>query len=426
MTRYQWGIITICILLNLVDGLDVSTMAFTASSVAAAWQLNGASLGTLLSAGVIGMSIGSIFVAPLADKHGRRPVLILNLLLAGITMCLSFYTTTLTQLAILRVLTGIGVGVVLVGANVTTSEFANTKWRGMAISLQSVGFAIGASCGGLLAGTMNSTIGWHYVFLSGGIITLASALIVYLWMPDSIDNLLARRPANALDKVNALLQKLRQPALSTLPAPATPASEKKQTHYRILFSARYLKTTIALVAAYFFSMFSFYFALSWTPRILETAGMSASAGIAGGTLLNIGGMAGALLFGFVTSRFALTNVIRTFLALAIVSMLLVAPSTQVMSLTLIVGFLTGFFLNGIVAGLYTLAPQQYDASIRSGGVGLALGVGRIGAIASPLVAGFLIDAHWEPAQLYYLYAGALLLTIVVITVLHSPAVARKT
>jgi len=197
MGSFQCLAIGICIVLNMIDGFDVLVMAFTAASVSAEWQLNGAQIGLLLSAGLFGMAAGSLFIAPWADRLGRRPLILGCLLLSGVGMLLSATSQSPLQLALLRGLTGLGIGGILASSNVIAAEYASRRWRGLAVSLQSTGYALGATLGGLLAVWLLSHWGWRSVFVFGGIVTLLVIPLVLLWLPESLDFLLARRPATA-------------------------------------------------------------------------------------------------------------------------------------------------------------------------------------------------------------------------------------
>ncbi|WP_447554783.1 MFS transporter [Vreelandella sp. EE22] len=417
MSPYQWAVIGLCLLLNAVDGLDVMAMAFTATEVAQDWGLSGTELGLLLSAGIVGMALGSIFVAPLADRFGRRPLLLASLLVSGLGMVFSYQAPGPISLGLLRLMTGVGVGVVLVGANVLTSENANQRWRGLAIGLQSVGFALGATLGGLLATQLNDTVGWRYVFLYGGVITLIAGALCTWALPESLDFLLYKRPHRALARVNRLLSRMRQAPLGSLPEVSAPSVTNKG--YRALFTGGQWRTTLLLALAFFLVMFSFYFVMSWTPKLLAQSGLSARHGIAGGMLLTIGGMVGALLMGLGASRYDGYRLLQGFLLITVALMVLMVPATAVFGLALTVGFGIGMLLNGAVASLYTIAPQRYSADTRTRGVGFVLGVGRFGAMASPVVAGLLLDAQWTPQSLYWLYGASLMLAVLVVSGLNG-------
>ncbi|MFK0095878.1 MFS transporter [Pseudomonas sp. NPDC090592] len=408
MGRFQCLAIGICIVLNMIDGFDVLVMAFTAASVSAEWGLNGAQVGLLLSAGLFGMAAGSLFIAPWADRFGRRPLILLCLALSGIGMLLSAMSHTPLQLALLRGLTGLGIGGILASSNVIASEYASKRWRGLAVSLQSTGYALGATLGGLLAVWLLGHWGWRSVFLFGGVVTVLVIPLVLLWLPESLDFLLARRPANALARVNRLAVRLGQPALAQLPT-ATAREQGAASGFRQLLAPAMRRTTLVIWLLFFLVMFGFYFVMSWTPKLLVAAGLSAQQGITGGVLLSVGGILGAALIGGLSSRWPLTRVLALFMLVTAGLLVLFVANGASVSAALALGLLIGLFSNGCVAGLYALSPVVYDASVRATGVGWGIGIGRMGAILSPTVAGVLLDGGWQPLHLYGVFASVFVL-----------------
>lgn len=413
MARFQWLAIGICIVLNMIDGFDVLVMAFTASSVSAEWALNGAQVGLLLSAGLFGMAAGSLFIAPWADRFGRVPLILFCLLLSGVGMLLSSLSQTPLQLALLRGLTGLGIGGILASSNVIASEFANKRWRGLAVSLQSTGYALGATLGGLLSVWLLTHFGWRSVFIFGGAVTLAVIPLVLLFLPESLDFLITRRPVNALARINRLATRLGQPALGELPLiPSTPNAGKGRLAQLLAPESR--RTTLLIWLLFFLVMFGFYFVMSWTPKLLVAAGLSAQQGISGGVLLSVGGIFGAALIGALASRWRLTRVLALFMLISAVLLVLFVGSASSVSMALGLGLLIGLFVNGCVAGLYALSPIVYDASVRTTGVGWGIGIGRIGAILSPTVAGVLLDSGWQPLHLYGVFAVVFVIAAIVL------------
>ncbi|MGP4957371.1 MFS transporter [Pseudomonas helleri] len=306
-------------------------MAFTAASVSAEWALSGAQIGMLLSAGLFGMAAGSLFIAPWADRIGRRPLILLCLVVSGVGMLLSSMSQSPTQLALLRGLTGLGIGGILASSNVIASEYASKRWRGLAVSLQSTGYALGATLGGLIAVWLLSHWGWRSVFLFGGIVTFAVIPLVLLWLPESLDFLLARRPATALQRINRLAQRMGQPTLSQMPpVVASVAGEGKG--FTKLLTPALRRTTLLIWTLFFLVMFGFYFVMSWTPKLLVSAGLSAQQGITGGVLLSVGGIFGAALVGGLASRWPLTRVLSLFmLVTAGLLVLFVGSASSVMA-----------------------------------------------------------------------------------------------
>ncbi|EGD45377.1 major facilitator family transporter [Nocardioidaceae bacterium Broad-1] len=149
MTPYQWMVVALCVLLNCLDGFDVMAMAFTASSLTEEFALSGSELGVLLSAGLVGMAVGSLALAPVADVIGRRPLILISVGLATVGMLLSAAAPSALLLGLARVVTGLGVGGILASTNVIASEYASARWRGLAIGLYTAGYGIGATLGGV-------------------------------------------------------------------------------------------------------------------------------------------------------------------------------------------------------------------------------------------------------------------------------------
>ena len=410
MRALQWRAIALCFFINMVDGIDVLVMAFTASAVAKEWQLSQVAVGWLLSAGIIGMTLGSLFLAPLADRLGRRPVVIAGLMSAGAFMVATEWVNDPWVLGALRLLTGIGIGAVLVQANVLTSEYANAKWRAFAIGLQSVGFALGATAGGMGAAYLNAHGTWHDVFVWGGILSWLCAVAVAYGLPESLDFLMHSSRRNSRKQAQHLLLQMKHAFMvpQEVLQRATP-SHGALGGLKLLFAAGSLKTWL-LGASFFALMFCFYFVTSWTPKLLEQTGLSAERGIAGGVLLHVGGMVGALALGAFASQWQLQRVAQWFMVLGSVALVFVVPVTAgPLVSAMLLGVSVGLLLNGSVAGIYATAPQAYEASTRSSGVGIVLSFGRLGGIASPVVAGYLLDGSWPIHSVYMLYAVVLLL-----------------
>lgn len=403
MSPYQWLIIGLCVLLNCLDGFDVMAMAFTASPVSEEFGLSGSQLGALLSAGLVGMAVGSVLLAPLADVIGRRPLILLSLVLASTGMFLGAASSSALLLGGARVITGLGVGGILACTNVLASEYASARRRGLAIGLYTAGYGIGASLGGLAAAVLQEELGWRSIFIFGGAATAVALLLLAALLPESVDFLLVRRPANVLDRINRIAGKIRQAPVTeddlVLPGRATGVGNKA-AHPGLLLRGGLARPTLFLWAAFFTTMFGFYFVMSWTPQLLVTAGLSTQQGVTAGLTLAIGGTVGSVLYGLAAMRGDNRRVLIAFTVLSAVTMVLFISSTTVLALALVVGVLVGALINGCIAGLYTITPELYVSRLRSTGMGWGIGVGRVGAILAPLATGRLLDASWSPVALY--------------------------
>lgn len=389
MAPSPWGVVGLCMLFNVIDGLDAMAMAFTGGSVSAEWGLSATQLGMLLSASLVGMACGS-FISPRADRYGRRPLLLAGLSLSGVSMLLSFCSPNHQVLMLLRMLTGVGTGAVLVGANVLAHEYTGAHRRSLAIALQSLAFALGVSLGGLLAHLFNEWLGWRYVFLAGGVATLAAVAAGALWLRESPEFLALDRQQNAQLRLS------------------------RGVEFRQLFASGQWQLTASLALALLLLMFGYYFVMSWTPTLMLHNGFSEKQGSTGGLLLGLGGMLGALLVGLAANRAGGRQLLLGLLLLNAVVMTLLVPASRVSLLAIPVGFGAGLSLNGAIAALFILAPQAFFTAIRTSGVGLVLATGRLGAILSPAIAGVLLDAQWSTQELFGFFASSQLLAALLV------------
>lgn len=411
MSSYQWLIIAITTFLNALDGYDVLAMAFTATSVTKEFGLSGAQLGWLLSAGLIGMAVGSLVLGPFADRYGRRKILIVALALNALGLFLSTTANSAFELGLWRVVTGLGVGGILASATVITSEYANARRRGMAISIFTAGYGLGATLGGMGATQLIPAFGWRSVFLTGGLLTLVAIALVVVLMPESVDYLRARRPQDAAGKLQHIARRLGLKGDVELGS-APVGTGKQQGSVAMLLSPRYRKASILLWISFFVIMFGFYFANSWTPRLLVESGMTEQQGIIGGLMLTMGGTFGALLYGALTTRWDARLTLMAFTVLCAVTLVLFITTTSLPLLAFSSGVVVGMLVNGCIAGLYTVAPMTYEPGVRTTGVGWGIGVGRAGAILAPIAVGALLDNGWKPTQLYIGVAVVVLIAAV--------------
>lgn len=412
MSKYQWMIVVLCILLNTLDGFDIQAMAFTSTGVRAEFDLTGAQLGVLLSAGLVGMALGSLLLAPFGDVIGRRALILLSVSLSTVGPFMVALSGSPIEIGIWRVVTGLGVGGILACATVMVSEYSSIRWRGLAISLYAAGYGIGAALGGLISIPLLAEFGWRSVFLvSGGASVIILVLLVFL-LPESVNFLMTKRPRNALVRLNRIARRIGQPELTGMPDPGVSTGERTESRranpVKELLSPEYRSSTLLIWSAFFIIMFGFYFVNSWTPELLVTAGLSEQEGVTGGLMLAAGGAVGASCFGFLAARWDSRSILIVFTVFASVSMVLLILLTGTLALAYAAGLLAGAFINGCIAGLYTIVPALYDADVRSTGVGWGIGIGRFGAISAPTVAGLLQDGGWSPVQLY-LGAGAVVL-----------------
>ena len=198
-------------------------------------------------------------------------------------------------------------------------------------------------------------------------------------------------------------------------------TEKVKTKLPIsqLFSEKYLHSTLLIWTTFFAIMFSFYFISSWTPALLKEAGMTTEQSVSVGMMISLGGTCGALIYGLLASRWTARGVLILFTVLSSAATIIFILSSSVLWIAMVFGILVGVLMNGCISGLYTLNPLTYDADIRSTGVGWSIGIGRIGAILAPTIAGQLLDMGWDKQSLYVGVGFVMLISTVAIFFLKS-------
>ncbi|MER6987675.1 MFS transporter [Saccharopolyspora hirsuta] len=399
MSGYQWLIVALCTFMNCLDGFDVMAVAFTGPSVTEEFALTGSEFGLLVSVGLIGMAIGSMLLAPFADLIGRRPLILISLALATIGMFGAASAPSVTVMGLFRLITGIGVGGILASTNVIASEFSNAKNRGLAIGIYTAGYGIGATAASLVA---KATVGgdWRIVFYAGGAGTLLALVVIAAVLPESVAFLEQRRPSGALERINRTLARMRVAAVTDadLDEAATTRADTGRTGAGWL--KQLLTPTILLWLTFITVMFGFYFVNSWTPTLLVEEGLPESAAVTAGMAISLGGTVGSVLYGVAARVRAPRVVLIGFSLLSAAMMIVFIISASTLWLGFGIGVVVGALINGCIAGTYTVGPPLYPTNVRSVGMGWALGMGRIGAILSPTIAGVLKDAGASATQLY--------------------------
>jgi MFS family permease len=313
------------------------------------------------------------------------------------------------MLAALRAITGIGIGGILASATVLVAEYASDRWRSTASFLYTSGYSIGGTVGGAIAAILIGRFGWRSAFELGAAVSFLMLPISYWRLPESVDFLISRQPANALLILNRLLSKMRHAGLSALPQRDAHTLLAGSGSVRRLFASPLRRSTILVWTAFFFIMGGYYFVFNWTPKLLTSSGLTVQQGISSGVLLSLGGIAGTILFAFVTRAVDVRRVTLGCLLASAALMALFAVNAAHLPAALLIGVALGGMSTSAMAGFYAITPTLYEADLRSAGMGWGIGIGRIGAILAPLGTGVLVDHGWHSIQLFCLFAGAFLL-----------------
>ena len=390
MRRLQIVVVALCIALNALDGFDVLAISFAAPGIAAEWGITRATLGIVLSMELFGMAAGSVLIGNVADRIGRRPTILACLVVMAAGMFLAAAANGVAMLSVTRLLTGLGIGGMISSTSAVVAEFSNARRRSLNVTLNIAGYSTGAILGGIVASALLTASGdWRAVFVFGGVMTLAALPITFWLLPESIESLIARRPPDALERINRTLVRLRVERIDALPSHS---ERSDRPSIASLFSPGYARVTLLLTVAYFAQIMLFYYVQKWIPKIVVDLGFEPAS--AGRVLVwaNVGNLLGALAIGLAAQRLSLRPLIigamlGGFAAIAVFG--LQFQSLRQLSLTAMVA---GFFINASVVGLYPILAQVYPAALRASGIGFVIGVGRGGSALGPVVAGALFTA----------------------------------
>lgn len=401
MSGFQVLMVTICFVLNMNDGIDVLIVSFSSADIAAEMALSKVQLGYIFSAGLAGMTIGALGIAPMADKIGRRKVFIISLFLITTGMLLVWFCESYSQLLLLRLITGLGIGGILPAMAATASEFSNIKNRDFNVGLVQAGWPVGAIFTGLFCAYTIPEYGWRYAFLFAGIVSFFMLIAVVLFMTDSLDYLVKKQPDGSLKKMNTLLNKMKLAPLSILPEKPLETTEKP---LKSLFTKEFKADTFKLWVAVFFGFLTLYTIMSWVPNIAKEAGLPFQMATYVGIALNIGAALGTISLGLVAKKLGLRKTVFTYMLSAFVIMIIYGNVVLSPYLIFALIFLIGIFVQGGFNGIYPTLARVYPTEIRSTGVGFAVGIGRFGAILGPTLFGLLSDQNLSIGALFTVFS----------------------
>jgi benzoate transport len=395
---FQILAVSLCALINIFDGFDVLAIAYTAPGIASEWDLSPSALGVVFSAGYLGMAIGAMTLGTLSDHIGRRKMILLCLATLTVTMGLTATANSVNILLLYRFVGGLAIGAMLASITAITAEYSPDSKRNFTICIVQSTYAIGATLGGFLAAYLIGDYGWRSVFAMGAVLNGCVFLLMLLLLPESLAFLLFKRPANGLERANKILAKLGTEKLDDWPE--QPLEEQSTGGIKALFQDETKKWSLLLWVATFSAMFGLYFLMSWIPKIVVDAGMPLDKAIWVGMSMNAGGLIGILWLGYKSAVRGLRFMITIFLTAGGILMIVFGRLDSGVMVLMSVAIAMGFFAQGGYIGLYSVAARLYPAQIRATGIGWAIGLGRVGAIVGPSIAGVLIGLGWEQANYF--------------------------
>ncbi len=414
---FQFGVFILCGICLIVDGFDVQAMGYVAPALIQDWKLPNVMMAPVFSAALVGVLIGSFVFSMLADRIGRRPVMIGATLFFGVMTLATAQADSVEELRWLRFVAGLGLGGIMPNAVALCGEFSSRSSRVLVMMLVGNGFTVGAALGGFIAAWLIPNYGWRSVFYLGGTIPLVIALVMLVWLPESLQFLSLK--GKATTRIARTLRRLDPTRVEMKGAEYfVPEAARGGSSLAQLFQEGRATGTALLWTTSFMNLLNMYFLSSWLPTVMRDAGYALATGVYVGTALQIGGVIGTILLGWLVKRFGFVAVLATCFALASLSIALIGQPGLPLALLFVVVFLAGVGVIGGQVGINALAGTFYPTSLRSTGIGAELGVGRLGAIAGPLVGGQLMALQWNSHELFLAAAAPALISALVMAAMR--------
>ncbi|MFM5886264.1 MAG: MFS transporter [Novosphingobium sp.] len=368
-TRQSAIIILLCFILNMVDGMDVLIITYIAPGLQKSWGVSPAQLSIVFSAGLAGMALGGLGLAPLADRFGRKRMIMVAIGLMAVAMYISSHATSVTQLAAIRFVVGTGIGTVLACIAAIAARVAPTKHRNFAVGILQGGYPIGAMITGFIAAWALPVYGWEAMLVATAVVSALFLPIVYFVLPHAVT--------------------------------AAPDGPKFTLAETVAGSRR--KASLLLWMTTICGFMALYFIASWITKLAIEAGLPERNALIASAIYNFGAFAGTLGGSLAATRFNVHRLCGALLGSAAVVFLIFGGVPMPLIGVLLTAFLMGITLQGGFNMVYPIAAQVYPDAVRATGIGWAFGIGRIGAFTGPLIGGWALSQHWPLVAVFGIF-----------------------
>ncbi|THB83359.1 MFS transporter [Pantoea allii] len=403
LSPWQKRLIALCFIVVALDGMDIAIMGFIAPTLKAAWGVTNHQLGVVISAALIGLALGAMVAGPLADRYGRRMMIILSVFFFGLWTLATALAQNIEQMMLFRFLTGLGLGAAMPNVGTLVAEYAPERRRAFIITVVFCGFTFGAASGGFAASWLLPHYNWHSVLLLGGILPLLMLPFLIRGLPESVRFLISRgAPA---ERIHAILDRMmpgktRPDCAFHAPETTVPAGSAIGT----VLSRRYLFGSTMLWGGYFMGLFMVYLIGSWLPSLVNTLGMSVTEAAIITAMYQAGGTLGSLFAGWMMDRFNANLALAAIYGCGGLFIVALGFSPAEVGMMSTIAFCSGFCFNGANTGMNALSASYYPTHARATGSSWMHGVGRIGAILSAFVGAEMMSLSWSFSFIFLLLA----------------------
>lgn len=398
MNARQYGVVALCVLINMIDGYDILALAQAGAALRREWEMSEAALGTLLSMNLVGMAVGALAVSPVADQWGRRPAILVCLLFMSLGMALSAMSAGLVPMGAGRLVTGVGIGGMTSTAGTLALEYASFRRREFAAATVAAAYPVGTILGAYVAIAVLESYGWRGIFWVGAGLSAALFPIALTWLPESLDFLLTRQPKGALASTNRVLRRLNVPEIAALP-PRPDDSAEGSTPLREIRQPVHRRELVGkLFIAHALNMFAWYYIINWGPPLVAEAGVPGLGATGADELgarysawVSYGGIVGGLTAGYLCGAIGVRRMMwLTMSGLGVLIALFGQFVGEPQVLVLLAPLIGAALFGSAVANWLTIA-YAFPPHLRATGLGFATTAGRVGSIFGPMVGGLLLS-----------------------------------
>ena len=411
--RYQKFILLTCLLLMVMDGYDIQAIAYAAPLIMEHWKIDKTMLGVVFSASLFGLFIGSLFLSSLADRFGRRPILLISTLAFSVLMLLTPSVSSVEQLTIIRFVTGIFLGGIMPNVMAYSSEIVPSKYRILTMMVISCGYTVGAMLGGGISALLTPIGGWHAIFYFGGIIPLIIFFIMLFTLPESLQFMVSKHNDHkALLWLKKFYPKLNFSSELKILNPLI--LKTKQSPLELFKENRAFFTyTIWIISI--LNMISLYFLANWLPMLAKESGLNLNQALLIGSILQLGGAFGSILMGLKIDKVGFYKVLIPVFITGVLSVAVIGYSISNPLLLYVVVFIAGFAIVGGQPAINAFSASYYPISLRTTGVGWSIGIARLGSVIGPLFGGYL-SKHMDITHLFIAAAVPSMLVIMTLVI----------
>ncbi|KLU21818.1 4-hydroxybenzoate transporter [Caballeronia mineralivorans PML1(12)] len=389
----QWRILLLCFLVVAVDGLNTASVGFIAPALAAHWNVSKAALAPVMSAALFGLAIGALTAGPMADRYGRKSVIVTSVLTFGLSSLFAAQAGSLSEMVALRFVAGLGLGAAMPNTSTLMTEYSPMSRRSLFGTLMLCGFTLGSASAGFLSSLLIPTFGWRSVLLVGGILPTVLGMVLIVLLPESARFLVVHRAPAA--RIAAILRKIAPLAkLDGVTFCVPEGTQNGRASIRALFAPQYAAGTLLLWMTNFFGQVVVYLLTGWLPTLMGDAGIPIQSAALVTAMFMFGGTFGAVFLGWLMDRTNRYLVLAVSYGTAVAFIVPIGSHQDGLILLKALVFGAGFAM-GAQAALSVLASQFYETPCRATGVSWMLGIGRLGGIVGASTGGILLTAGWD-------------------------------